>query len=143
MESAKRIEDGLDDMVMAIAACPTIVNELLEHVHRVREGAAQIDEVVDGLVDEKGEDYAGSGVTPADDDIEAGVMSSKQLEYLRIKSLKKFDAVESSLYRMQTAFEEEGCEYRTYIEAREALHAERSEERSVGEEGVRTGRYGW
>lgn len=51
IEIAKRIEDGLKHMVMAISACPTTINEILAHITRVREGQAQIDEVVDGLVD--------------------------------------------------------------------------------------------
>lgn len=50
IEIAKRIEDGLKHMVMAISACPTTINEILAHVLRVREGQAQIDEVVDGPV---------------------------------------------------------------------------------------------
>src|SRR5690606_36369239 len=90
IEIAKRIEDGLKHMVMAIAACPTTVNEILEHIQRVRDGAAQIDEVVDGLVDQEGEEYAGAGVSVDDDENEdgpAGGMSSKQLEYLRSTAL--------------------------------------------------------
>src|SRR3546814_18044439 len=42
-EIAKRIEDGLKHMVMAIASCPTTINEILAHITRVREGQAQID----------------------------------------------------------------------------------------------------
>jgi RNA polymerase primary sigma factor len=124
IEIAKRIEDGLKHMVMAIAACPTTVNEILEHIRRVRDGSAQIDEVVDGLVDEEGEDYAGSGVTSDEDDGPAGGMSSKQLEYLRTKALKKFDVVESWFDKMRTAFESEGYRSPAYVEAREAIHAE-------------------
>ncbi|MFT0532309.1 RNA polymerase sigma factor RpoD [Castellaniella hirudinis] len=124
IEIAKRIEDGLKHMVMAIAACPTTVNEILEHIRKVREGSAQIDEVVDGLIDEEGEDYAGSGVTSDDDDGPAGGMSSKQLEYLRTKALKKFDLVETWFSKMRVAFEEEGYRSPAYTEAREAIHAE-------------------
>ncbi|MGB6007033.1 RNA polymerase sigma factor RpoD [Castellaniella sp.] len=124
IEIAKRIEDGLKHMVMAIAACPTTVNEILEHIRKVREGTAQIDEVVDGLIDEEGEDYAGSGVTSDDDDGPAGGMSSKQLEYLRAKALKKFDLVESWFDKMRLAFEDEGYKSPSYVEAREAIHAE-------------------
>src|SRR3546814_13604688 len=84
IEIAKRIEDGLKHMVMAISACPTTINEILAHITRVREGQAQIDEVVDGLVDpEDGEEYAGAGVTADEDENDdgpAGGMSSKQLE---------------------------------------------------------------
>src|SRR5690606_24236782 len=126
IEIAKRIEDGLKHMVMAIAACPTTVNEILAHSQRVREGAAQIDEVVDGLIDEEGEDYAGSGVTAEDeaDDGPAGGMSSKQLEYLRTKSLKKFEQVAIWFDKMREAFETEGYKSTNYIAAREAIHNE-------------------
>jgi RNA polymerase primary sigma factor len=124
IEIAKRIEDGLKHMVMAIAACPTTVNEILEHVRRVREGSAQIDEVVDGLVDEEGEDYAGSGVASDEDDGPAGGMSSKQLEYLRTKALKIFDEVETWFDKMRVAFESEGYRSTAYIQAREAIHGQ-------------------
>ncbi|MER1941446.1 MULTISPECIES: RNA polymerase sigma factor RpoD [unclassified Castellaniella] len=126
IEIAKRIEDGLKHMVMAIAACPTTVNEILEHIRKVRDGSAQIDEVVDGLIDEEGEDYAGSGVTSDDDDGPAGGMSSKQLEYLRAKALKKFDVIESWFDKMRLAFENEGYRSPAYVEAREAIHTELS-----------------
>jgi len=124
IEIAKRIEDGLKHMVMAIAACPTTVNEILEHIRRVRDGSAQIDEVVDGLIDEEGEEYAGSGVSSDDDDGPAGGMSSKQLEYLRAKALKKFDQVEVWFDKMRVAFENDGYKSPAYVEAREAIHAE-------------------
>src|SRR5690606_7559249 len=112
IEIAKRIEDGLKHMVMAIAACPTTVNEILAHIQRVREGQAQIDEVVDGLVDEEGEEIAGAGVSVGndEDDGPAGGMSSKQLEHLRTKSLKKFEIVSTWFDKMRKAFESQGYE---------------------------------
>jgi len=89
IEIAKRIEEGLKHMVMAIAACPTTIQEILNHIQRVRDGQAQIDEIVDGLVTEDGEEYAGSGVQEEDesDDGPAGGMSSKQLEILSQQAL--------------------------------------------------------
>jgi len=125
IEIAKRIEDGLKHMVMAIAACPTTVNEILNHVQQVREGASQIDEIVDGLIDEEGEEYAGSGVTASDDeDGPAGGMSSKQLELLRTKALKKFDVVAHWFEKMRKAFEAHGYDAKEYVEAQEAILAE-------------------
>lgn len=122
IEIAKRIEDGLKHMVMAIAACPTTVNEILAYVQRVREGVMQIDEVVDGLVDDDGEEYAGSGVT-ADDEDEgpAGGMSSKQIEYLRNKSLKKFDIIGEWFDKMRVSFESEGYKSAGYVQAQETI----------------------
>lgn len=126
IEIAKRIEDGLKHMVMAIAACPTTVNEILAHVQRVRDGVAQIDEVVDGLIDEEGEDYAGAGVSAEDetDDGPAGGMSSKQLEFLRVKALKKFEIISTWFDKMRLAFEAEGYKSENYISARETIHNE-------------------
>ena len=124
IEIAKRIEDGLKHMVMAISACPTTVNEILQYVQRVRDGAAQIDEVVDGLVDPEGEEYAGAGVSVDDDENEdgpAGGMSSRQIEHLRTKSLKKFEIVADWFGRMRKAFETEGYEAKEYIQAQEAI----------------------
>ncbi|RTZ41080.1 RNA polymerase sigma factor RpoD [Candidimonas sp. SYP-B2681] len=124
IEIAKRIEDGLKHMVMAIAACPTTVNEILQYVQRVREGVAQIDEVVDGLIDQEGEEYAGAGVSVDNDENEdgpAGGMSSKQLEYLRSTALKKFEIIGVWFDKMRKAFERDGYQAQEYIQAQEAI----------------------
>ncbi len=122
IEIAKRIEDGLKHMVMAIAACPTTVREILDHADRVREETMKIDEFVDGLVDEEGEDYAGAGVTSDDDDDgPAGGMSSKQIEYLHKKAMKKFDIVQEWYDKMREAYEKEGYGSPAYKEAQEII----------------------
>ncbi|NHC61725.1 RNA polymerase sigma factor RpoD [Paenalcaligenes suwonensis] len=122
IEIAKRIEDGLKHMIMAIAACPTTVKEVLSYVEQVRGGTMEIDEVVDGLIDDDGEEYAGSGVTrDEDDEGPAGGMSSQQLEHLRTKSLKKFDLIGDWFEKMRTAFEKEGYRSEGYLKAKEAI----------------------
>ncbi|MPW22993.1 RNA polymerase sigma factor RpoD [Paraburkholderia sp. CNPSo 3157] len=69
IEIAKRIEDSLQDMIQAIAACPSIVSMILADVDRVVAGELRIDELVDGISDGTHE----SGTTPAfdEDDVEA------------------------------------------------------------------------
>lgn len=128
IEIAKRIEDGLKHMVMAISACPTTINEILAHVMRVREGQAQIDEVVDGLVDpEDGEEYAGAGVTADEDESDdgpAGGMSSKQLEDLRVKALAKFDEVGKQFDKMRLSYEKDGYKSDVYVRAQESVQNE-------------------
>ena len=126
IEIAKRIEDGLKHMVMAISACPTTINEILNHVQRVRENQAQIDEVVDGLVDpEDGEEYAGAGVADeADEDGPAGGMSSKQLEDLRVKSMAKFEIVADQFAKMRASYERDGYRSSTYVSAQETIQNE-------------------
>lgn len=126
IEIAKRIEEGLKHMVMAISACPTTVNEILNHIQRVRDGQAQIDEVVDGLVDpDDGAEYAGAGVSDeADEDGPAGGMSSKQLEDLRIKGLAKFEIVGTQFAKMRAAYEVDGYRSAAYLGAQEAIQNE-------------------
>ncbi|WP_313698383.1 RNA polymerase sigma factor RpoD [Achromobacter sp.] len=128
IEIAKRIEDGLKHMVMAISACPTTINEILAHITRVREGQAQIDEVVDGLVDpEDGEEYAGAGVTADEDESDdgpAGGMSSKQLEDLRVKALAKFDEVNKQFDKMRLSYEKDGYKSDIYVRAQESIQNE-------------------
>ena len=51
IEIAKRIEDGLKHMVLAISACPTTVAEILEMATKVDAEEMRIDELVDGLID--------------------------------------------------------------------------------------------
>ncbi|CCJ50246.1 RNA polymerase sigma factor 70 [Bordetella parapertussis Bpp5] len=128
IEIAKRIEDGLKHMVMAISACPTTINEILAHITRVREGQAQIDEVVDGLVDpEDGEEYAGAGVTADEDEADdgpAGGMSSKQLEDLRVRALAKFDEVSKQFEKMRQSYEKEGYKSDAYLKAQDIIQTE-------------------
>ncbi|MGN6455957.1 MAG: RNA polymerase sigma factor RpoD [Achromobacter mucicolens] len=128
IEIAKRIEDGLKHMVMAISACPTTINEILAHITRVREGQAQIDEVVDGLVDpEDGEEYAGAGVTADEDESDdgpSGGMSSKQLEDLRVKALAKFDEVGKQFDKMRLSYEKDGYKSDIYVRAQESIQNE-------------------
>ena len=95
---------------------------------RVREGQAQIDEVVDGLVDpEDGEEYAGAGVSADEDESDdgpAGGMSSKQLEDLRVKALAKFDEVGKQFDKMRLSYEKDGYKSDIYVRAQESIQNE-------------------
>ena len=125
IEIAKRIEEGLKHMVMAISACPTTINEILSHVQRVKDGAAQIEEIVDGLVTDDGEEYAGAGVSDeSDEDGPAGGMSSKQLEDLRVQAMAKFETVEREFEKMRGAYQREGYKSAGYVKAQDAIQNE-------------------
>src|SRR6478672_10722049 len=56
IEIAKRIEDGLKDMIQAISACPTTIAEILAAADRISKDETKIDEMVDGLVDQNQSD---------------------------------------------------------------------------------------
>jgi len=127
IEIAKRIEDGLKHMVMAVSACPTTIEEILNHIQRVRDGQAQIDEVVDGLINpEDGAEYAGAGVTDGEEESEgpAGGMSSKQLEALRVQALAKFEHVSKYFDKMRLAYSKDGYRSASYLKAQEGIQNE-------------------
>jgi RNA polymerase primary sigma factor len=125
IEIAKRIEEGLKHMVMAISACPTTINEILAHVQRVKEGGAQVEEIVDGLVTDDGEEYAGAGVSDdSDEDGPAGGMSSKQLEELRVQAMAKFETVIREFDKMRHAYQQDGYKSDSYLKAQESIQNE-------------------
>jgi RNA polymerase primary sigma factor len=129
IEIAKRIEDGLKHMVMAISACPTTIAEILAHSERIRLVELPIDEVVDGLVDPTAEDFpTGKGNTGGDDeeedeegedntDIGASGMTAAQLDELKVRALEKFDHVAKLFEKMRVAFEKEGYKSPGYVKA--------------------------
>jgi RNA polymerase primary sigma factor len=66
IEIAKRIEDGLKHMVMAISACPTTIADILAMAERVANEEIRIDELVDGLIDANAEDADGFSAQEAE-----------------------------------------------------------------------------
>ncbi|WP_250474735.1 RNA polymerase sigma factor RpoD [Caballeronia sp. GAFFF1] len=66
---AKRIEDGLHEMIQAIAACPSTVASILADAAQVESGELKIDELVDGLKEDDAaeEELSASEVTDSTD----------------------------------------------------------------------------
>ena len=61
IEIAKRIEDGLMDMIQAVSVCPTTIAEIIASAEKIANGEVKIDDIVDGLVDPNApEDQAAS-----------------------------------------------------------------------------------
>jgi RNA polymerase primary sigma factor len=132
IEIAKRIEDGLKHMVMAISACPTTIAEILAHADRIRGAQMPIDEVVDGLVDPNAEEFpAAAGAEDDEDeetdentDIGASGMTAAQLDDLKARALERFDHVTKLFEKMRVAFEKEGYKSRGYVRAQEQIQEE-------------------
>jgi len=126
IEIAKRIEDGLKHMVMAISACPTTIAEILDHADRISGGSSPIDEVVDGLVDET-EGFPTATASRSDEeeeeegeettDLGASGMTAGQLEELKARALEKFELVRRLFDKMRVAFEKEGYKSAGYVKA--------------------------
>ncbi|WP_233836965.1 RNA polymerase sigma factor RpoD [Paraburkholderia sp. ZP32-5] len=78
---AKRIEDGLHEMVQAIAACPLAISAILASAQQVADGELRIDELVDGLNEETvaAEDEA-SADADSDEDTDADESDEEEEE---------------------------------------------------------------
>ncbi|KQZ44353.1 RNA polymerase sigma factor RpoD [Duganella sp. Root1480D1] len=144
IEIAKRIEDGLRDMIQAISACPVTIAEILATSERIRIDEIKIDEIVDGLVDEEGENIAtaaaASDEEESDDDEEeedeeeedeaaspggaAAGYTAEQLEAMKQLSLEKFDNIANQFERMRKAFEKDGYNSKAYLKAQESISGE-------------------
>ncbi len=132
IEIAKRIEDGLKHMVMAISACPTTIAEILAHSERIRGVQLPIDEVVDGLVDPNADEFPPRARVEVDDDEEAeentdigaSGMTAAQLDDLKARALERFDRVTKLFEKMRVAFEKEGYKSRAYVRAQEQIQEE-------------------
>ncbi|MFZ4758124.1 MAG: RNA polymerase sigma factor RpoD [Burkholderiaceae bacterium] len=132
IEIAKRIEDGLKHMVMAISACPTTIAEVLAAATKIKNDQMRIDEVVDGLVDPDAvEDFsppqpaAQAAAADFDDDEDgdgdaAGANAAKLAE-LKRAALEKFDHIEKWFDKMRVAYEKEGYKSKPYVKAQTEL----------------------
>ncbi|SDC37383.1 RNA polymerase, sigma 70 subunit, RpoD [Massilia sp. PDC64] len=148
IEIAKRIEDGLRDMIQAISACPVTIAEIIDAARRIENDEIKIDEIVDGMVDPN-EDEATSPTavaptaTESDDDEDedeeeeeeeeeeeasagsgAAGYSAEQLEQLKASALEKFSVIEQQFDKMRKAYEKQGYNSDGYIKAQEAISNE-------------------
>ena len=142
IEIAKRIEDGLKDMIQAISACPTTIAEILLSAERIANDEIKIDEIVDGLVDMTVTEPVLAAVSVAVEDDEeedeeeegeeedeggasgAAGFSAEQLEQLKREALAKFATIQVQFDKMRKAFEKEGYNSKSYVKAQETISAE-------------------
>jgi RNA polymerase primary sigma factor len=142
IEIAKRIEDGLKDMIQAISACPTTIAEILVAAERIASDEMKIDEIVDGLVDMNASEpvIQVSGVPISDEESEgdeeeeeeedesnasgAAGFSAEQLDQLKREALEKFVTISTQFDKMRKAFEREGYNSRPYVRAQETISNE-------------------
>ncbi|MDN4038320.1 RNA polymerase sigma factor RpoD [Massilia sp. YIM B02443] len=147
IEIAKRIEQGLKDMVQAISACPTTISEIIALSHKIASDELKIDDVVDGFVDQSdttppAASVAAAAAASSDDEEEeeeeieeeeeeggnaggaAAGYSAEQLAQLRKSALEKFALIEKQFDRMGQAFKTEGYGSDNYNEAQEIISYE-------------------
>ena len=128
IEIAKRIEGGLQAMMLAISASPTTIAEILAMAERIEKGEMQISEVVDGFVsDDEADDYVAEEdfdeFDEEDDDDGAGGSKAltKKLEELRMQALEKFAKLRKDFDKMRAAFEKDGYKSNPYNKSQHAI----------------------
>jgi len=128
IEIAKRIEEGLKHMIMAISACPMTVAQILDLAGKIEKDELKIDDLVDGLTDFKEElapvDEGDSESTEEEDEADAGALASENLERLKVAAMEKFLAIRKHFARMLVVLTKDGHKAPKYFEHQKKISAE-------------------
>jgi RNA polymerase primary sigma factor len=139
IEIAKRIEDGLRHMILAISACPTTVREILDLADKVEKDEMRIDEVVDGLIDPNAkDDFDPKKAAPSTEDEEAQIeeeegeedeeaaeaAQSASMLKLKGEALEKFARIRRLFEKMLKALENKGSKDKDYLRVRDQISSE-------------------
>jgi RNA polymerase primary sigma factor len=128
IEIAKRIEEGLKHMILAISACPMTVAQILELADKISKDELKIDDVVDGLLDFNEEltamEDADDGVEDEEDETDPGVIESENLERLKVAALARFGTIRKLFTRMLSVLQKEGHKAPKYLDLQKKISAE-------------------
>jgi RNA polymerase primary sigma factor len=132
IEIAKRIESGLQAMMLAISASPITIAEILSLADSIASGEMSISEAVDGFVTaDEADDYVAEedfdefdDFDEEDDDAGNSEALTKKMEELKSAALAKFAVLRSEFDRMRKAFENEGYKSTAYTKAQGAISDE-------------------
>jgi RNA polymerase primary sigma factor len=135
IEIAKRIEDGLKQMIMAISALPTTIVDILDLADKVKREEMRIDELVDGLVDPDAKDepppeMAAEAEVEEDDEEEEeeegddSAAISASLLQLKEDALERFGKIHRLFEKLKVALVKHGHRSKEYIKVREQISAE-------------------
>ena len=134
IEIAKRIEDGLKHMIMAISACPTTIAEMLETAGKVARDEIRIDELVDGLIDPNAteDDIAALGEAEdlevedegEEDDEDGGGRMSASLLQLKQDALERFSVIHALFGKLQPTLAKKGSTDKGYLRLQKQISDE-------------------
>ncbi len=135
IEIAKRIEDGLKHMIHAISSCPTTIEEILRLSELVEKDEMRIDELVDGLVDEEGEDVGRAEedlseeeeleeLDEEEQEAQDEAVASADLEELKQNALGHFNKIRRLFKKTKKILAEKGYRSRAYKDLQESISKE-------------------
>jgi RNA polymerase primary sigma factor len=129
IEIAKRIEGGMQAMMLAISSSPAIMARILEFGDKIASGEMAISEVVDGfVVADEADDYVAEEDVDSfdnsedDDDGKGGSKAmTRRLEEMKVTALERFAAMRLSFDKLRKAFEKQGYGSTQYRNAQRTL----------------------
>ena len=134
IEIAKRIEDGLKHMIMAISACPTTIAEMLETAGKVARDEMRIDELVDGLIDPNASDEDIEALAEdeemeveedtEDEDDDGSARISASLLQLKQDALERFSVIHALFGRLQPTLAKKGSQDKSYLRLQKQISDE-------------------
>ncbi|MCL4689759.1 MAG: RNA polymerase sigma factor RpoD, partial [Burkholderiales bacterium] len=136
IEIAKRIEEGLKHMIMAISACPMTVGQILDLADKIEKDELKIDDVVDGLLDFNEEIAAVAAPSASDDDEgdeeddeetdadSAAGIAAENLERLKVAALEHFATIRRLFAKMLAVLQKEGHKSPRYLDLQKKISAE-------------------
>jgi RNA polymerase primary sigma factor len=134
IEIAKRIEAGLQSMMLAISASPAIMAEILACADKIESGEVPIASIVDGfVVANEADDYVAEEDVDSfdDDDDDSGDADggssramTRRLEEMKVTALERFASMRAGFDRLRKAFEKTGYDSPAYRKAQQALSDE-------------------
>lgn len=130
---AKRIEEGLRNMVQAISACPVTIDQILSLVDKVERDEIKIDDFVDGIVATEAELEAAAAAAAAlpvveeeivevdidvdeEDEDDGSAMAAANLAQLKADAMERFDVLRKLVKRLQAAQKKHGYASKQYNE---------------------------
>ena len=128
IEIAKRIEEGLKHMILAISACPMTVQQILELADKIEKDELKIDDVVDGLLDFNEEltaiEEESEEIDDEDEESDPGAIESENLERLKVAALERFGTIRKLFTRMLAVLQKDGHKAPKYLELQKKISAE-------------------
>src|SRR5439155_8144506 len=128
IEIAKRIEEGLKHMILAISACPMTVAQILDLAEKIAKDELKIDDVVDGLLDFNEEltaiEEEGEEIDEDEDETDPGVVESENLERLKVAALERFGTIRRLFTRMLAVLQKDGHKAPKYLDLQKKISAE-------------------
>ncbi|WP_028453254.1 RNA polymerase sigma factor RpoD [Chitinilyticum aquatile] len=137
IEIAKRIEEGLKHMILAISACPTTIQTILDLVDKGLSDEIRIDDVIDGFIDpnapeeeeapapELSEEELDDEESDDEEEDDGGAAAaSANLELLKTQAAEHFDVIRKLFDKMVKALAKEGVQGKTYLAQQAAIAEE-------------------